>query len=164
MTDCFGYSTGHLQQWEWNCYGVNSWSESHIPRDIGGSILMDGMSIHDNLFSSESLTLAPIVKAPSLCVMVLLPPSSAGDGSGTPRSSKVCQGLRLPPALHTPKPAPKPPCSPRSAHLPRICCSLLCLASLGSFTVVGCLALKTLSIKKLLEPLKYSIRAPCSAD
>lgn len=164
MIDCFGYSTSRLQQWEWDCYGVNSWTELHIPKDIGGSILTDGMSIHDNLFAPESLSLAPIAKAPSLCMMMLLPASLAGDGSGAPRSSKVCQGLCLPHALHASEPAPKLPCSPRSTRLPHICCSLLHLAPLGSFTIVGCLALKTGNIKKPLEQLKHSTRTPCSPD
>lgn len=66
---------------------------------------------------------------------------------GTPRSSQVCQGLCLPPAFPAPKPAPNLLCSPCSAHLPHICCSLLLPASLEPFTVVGYLALKTSSIK-----------------
>lgn len=148
MTDCFGYSTCRLQQWEWDRYGVNSWSESRVPRDIGGSIPMDGVSIHGNLFSLESLSLAPIAKAASSCVVVLLLASAeVGDNLGTLRSSKVCQGLCLPPALHVPKPTPNPPCSHCGAHLPRICHSLLLLASLESLTVVRYLALKTSSIK-----------------
>lgn len=76
MTDCFRYSTRRLQHWEWDRCGVNSWSESHIPRDVGGSVLMDDVSIHGNLFSLECLSLAPVVKAPSSHMMVLLPASA----------------------------------------------------------------------------------------
>lgn len=99
MTDCFGNSTGYLQWWEWDCYGVNSWSESHIPRDTGRSILTDGISVHGNLLSLGSLSLAPIAKAHDGACHG----ASAGFSSlGTLRSSMVRQRLCLPSALHTP--------------------------------------------------------------
>lgn len=119
---------------------------------------MDGMSSRGNSFSLEFLSLAPVAKAPSSRVMVLLL-ASVGNSLGTPRSSKVCQGLCLPPALHTPKPAPKPVFPLQRPSAPYLLFSAL--VSLGPFTVVGYLALKTSNIKKPLEQLKYGTKLPC---
>lgn len=155
MTDSFGYSTGCLRQWEWDHYGVNSRSDSHIT-DTGGSILMDGMSVHGNLFSLVSSEPLSCSKSTFLICDGTCASFSFGRGQfGYPKKQQGVAGTLHPPCL-----APSQTCtpsrqgSPRTARLPRLCCSVLRLASLGSLTVAGCLAFKTSNMKKTAGTVK----------
>lgn len=128
-------------------------SESHIPSDIDESILMDGVDIQGNLFSSESLSLTPIAKAPSwwwcFCQLHL-----QWGQLGYPKKQQGVPGTLPPLCLACPQ-----ACTQTTAFpLQRLSALYPLFSALSGITWLLCSSgisgPKTSSIKKPLEHLK----------
>lgn len=122
MTEWFGCSPICLQQWEWNCNGVSSLSEPHIPSS-GWIPPADSESIHDSLFSLESLSITLLAKAPfSHIDGAAAVAFFSEDWFGSPKNSNMYQGLCL---FTCPQAYTQTAVFPLQCPLPHICFSLL---------------------------------------